>query len=87
MFLCPYILPVGLKPAVGPVLVVCYTNHALDSFLEDMLDAGIKDIVRVGSPSKISERLKPYSLQEIGLKVRPCFRYSCLLISSLWATW
>jgi hypothetical protein len=29
------------KPAVGPLLVVCYTNHALDAFLEDLLDAGV----------------------------------------------
>ena len=33
------------------VLVCCYTNHALDQFLEDLLEQGIpeKDIVRLGS--------------------------------------
>jgi len=33
------------------VLVCCYTNHALDQFLEDLLGQGIpeKDIVRLGS--------------------------------------
>ena len=25
---------------MGPILVVCLTNHALDSFLEGLLDAG-----------------------------------------------
>ncbi len=25
----------------GPILVVCLTNHALDSFLEGLLDAGV----------------------------------------------
>ncbi|KAI9729943.1 MAG: hypothetical protein M1834_006140 [Cirrosporium novae-zelandiae] len=35
------------------ILVVCYTNHALDQFLEDLLDIGIPatDIVRLGSKS------------------------------------
>ncbi|KAL9125846.1 MAG: hypothetical protein Q9217_005011 [Psora testacea] len=35
------------------ILVICYTNHALDQFLEDFLDIGIppEDIVRLGSKS------------------------------------
>ncbi|KAF2189155.1 P-loop containing nucleoside triphosphate hydrolase protein [Zopfia rhizophila CBS 207.26] len=35
------------------VLVICYTNHALDQFLEDLLDIGIApdSIVRLGSKS------------------------------------
>lgn len=35
------------------VLVMCYTNHALDQFLEDLLDIGINasSIVRLGSKS------------------------------------
>lgn len=37
------------RPVIGPILCVCLTNHALDSFLEELLDAGIKDIVRAGS--------------------------------------
>jgi hypothetical protein len=32
------------KPHVGPLLVVCYTNHALDAFLEDLLDAGVPQV-------------------------------------------
>ncbi|MCJ1307438.1 hypothetical protein MMC25_001084 [Agyrium rufum] len=31
-----------------PIVVVCKTNHALDSFLEDLLKKGIKDIIRIG---------------------------------------
>jgi hypothetical protein len=40
------------------ILVVCYTNHALDQFLEDILDIGIPatDIVRLGSAAKSSVR-------------------------------
>ena len=35
-------------PCVGPVLIVCFTNHALDQFLEGLLAAGLTDMVRVG---------------------------------------
>ncbi|KAL6759018.1 P-loop containing nucleoside triphosphate hydrolase protein, partial [Haematococcus lacustris] len=43
------------------ILCVCYTNHALDQFLEALLDKGIKDIVRIGGGSK-SSRLAPYNV-------------------------
>jgi hypothetical protein len=46
------------------ILCVCYTNHALDQFLEHMLDAGEKRIVRIGGRSK-SERLSGYQLREL----------------------
>ncbi|KAG2495742.1 hypothetical protein HYH03_006339 [Edaphochlamys debaryana] len=46
------------------ILVVCYTNHALDQFLEALLDKDITDIVRVGGRSK-SQRLQPYNLREL----------------------
>ncbi|KAJ5505540.1 ATPase AAA-type core [Penicillium expansum] len=44
------------------ILVMCYTNHALDQFLEDLLDIGINpsDIVRLGSKS--SQRTEPLGL-------------------------
>ncbi|PLB48657.1 putative AAA family ATPase [Aspergillus steynii IBT 23096] len=51
------------------ILVMCYTNHALDQFLEDLLDIGIRpsDMVRLGSkstnrtwPLKISEQSSTY---------------------------
>jgi len=35
-------------PCVGPVLIVCFTNHALDQFLEGLLAVGLTDMVRVG---------------------------------------
>jgi hypothetical protein len=40
------------------ILCVCYTNHQLDQFLEEILDAGITSIVRIGGQSqspKLSE--------------------------------
>ena len=44
------------------ILVVCYTNHALDQFLEDLLDIGIPDseLVRLGGKS--TPRTEPLSL-------------------------
>ncbi|KAJ0421665.1 P-loop containing nucleoside triphosphate hydrolase protein [Aspergillus carlsbadensis] len=46
------------------ILVMCYTNHALDQFLEDLLDIGISptSIVRLGSKS--SQRTSPLKLSE-----------------------
>ena len=51
----------------SPILVVCYTNHALDQFLEDIVDAYAEDgtkhpeIVRIGGRCK-SEKLANYVL-------------------------
>lgn len=44
------------------ILVVCYTNHALDQFLEDLLDIGIppSSMLRLGGKS--TPRTKPLSL-------------------------
>lgn len=44
------------------ILVVCYTNHALDQFLEDILDIGVPShsIVRLGGKS--TARTEPLSL-------------------------
>ncbi|RVD83717.1 uncharacterized protein DFL_005496 [Arthrobotrys flagrans] len=52
------------KADLGPVVCVCYTNHALDQFLEHLLDIGIDNIVRLGSRSK-SERLDKYLLKNL----------------------
>ncbi|KAF8533486.1 hypothetical protein BDD12DRAFT_946339 [Trichophaea hybrida] len=41
---------------IGPIICVCYTNHALDQFLGHLLDSGEEKIIRMGSQSK-SERL------------------------------
>ena len=44
----------------GPILVLCYTNHALDQFLEGILQFN-DSIVRVGSRSK-NAALEKYNL-------------------------
>ncbi|XP_062302008.1 NFX1-type zinc finger-containing protein 1, partial [Osmerus eperlanus] len=48
----------------SPMLVVCYTNHALDQFLEGIQTFLPQGIVRVGGRST-SEVLKPFSLREL----------------------
>ncbi|XP_027002552.1 NFX1-type zinc finger-containing protein 1 [Tachysurus fulvidraco] len=50
--------------ANSPMLVVCYTNHALDQFLEGIQSFLKKGIVRVGGRSN-SEVLKQFSLREL----------------------
>ena len=52
------------KPCVGPILLVTMTNHALDQFLENLLRAGIKNLIRVGGQSK-SAVLEPLNLNEL----------------------
>ena len=41
---------------------MCYTNHALDQFLEDLLDVGIDPSVIVRLGSKSSQRTEPLGL-------------------------
>ncbi|KAI1332021.1 hypothetical protein F5Y16DRAFT_358334 [Xylariaceae sp. FL0255] len=50
------------KAVLGPILCVCYTNHALDQLLEHLLDDGVQQIIRIGSRSK-SERLEEANLR------------------------
>ncbi|KAH7139766.1 hypothetical protein B0J13DRAFT_638737 [Dactylonectria estremocensis] len=52
------------KAQMGPILCVCYTNHALDQLLEHLLDDGLSGIIRVGSGSK-SLRLRNLNLRTV----------------------
>ncbi|MCJ1303589.1 NFX1-type zinc finger-containing protein 1 [Hypocenomyce scalaris] len=54
----------GTGPCIGPVLIVCFTNHALDQFLEGLLAAGLTDMVRVGGRSK-NDNLAQYNIHEL----------------------
>ncbi|KAI9742870.1 MAG: hypothetical protein M1818_003599 [Claussenomyces sp. TS43310] len=52
------------------ILVICFTNHALDQFLEELMNIGIptSDMVRLGGKS--TDRTKPIMLHEqIGAKL------------------
>jgi hypothetical protein len=45
------------KMSLAPVVCVCFTNHALDQFLEDLVNSGavkLDDVVRVGGRTKSS---------------------------------
>lgn len=44
------------------ILCICYTNHALDSLLEDLLAKGITSMVRIGGGSK-NPKLAPLQLR------------------------
>ncbi|NWR35552.1 ZNFX1 protein, partial [Tachuris rubrigastra] len=48
----------------NPILIVCYTNHALDQFLEGIYSFQKNGIVRVGGRSS-SEVLKEFTLKEL----------------------
>lgn len=52
-----------------PMLIVCYTNHALDQFLEGILKFFKGTLVRVGARSK-SELLKDCSLNNARIRAR-----------------
>ena len=46
------ILASRTKDDTRPILVICQTNHALDSFLTDIVKQGITDIARIGNGCK-----------------------------------
>ncbi|XP_072013323.1 NFX1-type zinc finger-containing protein 1-like [Amphiura filiformis] len=52
-----------------PLLIVCYTNHALDQFLEGILEFQKSDIVRIGGRSS-SEALKSFNLSSLKQEIR-----------------
>lgn len=56
------------KANLGPIICVCYTNHALDQLLEHLLDLGVDGVLRMGARSK-SERLQQLNLQIIAEKM------------------
>ena len=51
-----------------PMLIVCYTNHALDQFLNGLLEHGHEKILRVGG--RAHEDLKDYNMETAREKYR-----------------
>ncbi|KAK5129238.1 hypothetical protein LTR08_003723 [Meristemomyces frigidus] len=49
---------------LGPIVCVCFTNHALDQSLERLLDEGVDKVIRIGGRSK-SERLAEVNLRSV----------------------
>ncbi|KAK7005664.1 hypothetical protein R3P38DRAFT_3038842 [Favolaschia claudopus] len=59
------ILRVLITNRVRPILMIAFTNHALDHMLSSVLDAGITNkVVRLGSRSA-DERISQYSMEQI----------------------
>lgn len=56
------------RASLGPILTVCYTNHALDQLLEHLVGQGVDQIIRIGSRSK-SEILKDLNLRNVASKI------------------
>ncbi|CAG8303689.1 unnamed protein product [Penicillium olsonii] len=55
----------NIEGGLGPIICVCYTNHALDQLLEDILKSNItSQIIRIGSQSK-SDMLEPLNLRRV----------------------
>ena len=52
--------------------MVCYTHHALDQFLEELLNMGIpdEDMVRLGSVNKATPRTRPLAIRQATFSVR-----------------
>lgn len=49
---------------LGPIIVVCFTNHALDQFLEHLIGVGVRKIIRIGAQSR-SSALEEHNLRDI----------------------
>ncbi|KAL9588835.1 MAG: hypothetical protein Q9203_002352, partial [Teloschistes exilis] len=52
------------KAELGPIIVICYTNHALDQFLEHLVEVGMEKIIRIGGRSR-SEVLNGKNLRVV----------------------
>lgn len=52
-----------------PILIVCLTNHALDSFLGGLKAAGVTNLLRIGGGSK-EEWTQAFNLRERARKIR-----------------
>ena len=55
---------------LGPIVCVCYTNHALDQLLEHLVKDGVEQLIRLGSRSK-SELLQNLTLRNISKENKP----------------
>ena len=54
---------------IGPIICVCYTNHALDQLLEHLVKDGVGKLIRLGSRSK-SELLQNLNLHHVAKEIR-----------------
>ncbi|KAK6860594.1 hypothetical protein PG995_004230 [Apiospora arundinis] len=52
------------KANVGPILIICYTNHALDQFLMHLKHVGITKFIRIGGQSR-TRQLDEHNLRTV----------------------
>ncbi|EON97158.1 putative nfx1-type zinc finger-containing protein 1 protein [Phaeoacremonium minimum UCRPA7] len=50
--------------SLGPIVIICYTNHALDQFLTHLKEVGITRIIRIGGQSR-SPELQGHNLKVV----------------------
>ena len=55
---------------LGPIICVCYTNHALDQLLEHLVKDGVTEVIRLGSGSK-SDLLRTHILHHLREDFKP----------------
>lgn len=53
---------------LGPIICVCYTNHALDQLLESLVQGHVEKVIRIGSRSK-SDLLQKLNLQQVAQEI------------------
>ena len=69
------IIDIIYRHTTQKILIECYTNHALDQFLEGLLNRGIKGIVRIGGRSK-SSKLEAMNIKTIAQNIKVASRNS-----------
>jgi hypothetical protein len=70
------------QPHIGPILCICYTNHALDQFLEHLVDdkiVALDGIVRIGGRSR-SEKIVGRNLANLS-NSSPSERYQWAMLN------
>jgi hypothetical protein len=59
-----YVRTIRMRPPPFRIAISSSTNTAVDRVLEGLLDAGCRDVLRVGSIKKMSRRVLPFTLYE-----------------------
>ncbi len=67
-----------------PILMICYTNHALDQFLNYCIDECHLNsgIIRVGGRCT-SDKLKPFLLSEVKIKIKDSRRMKSVIFNQI----
>ncbi|KAK8075662.1 hypothetical protein PG997_010325 [Apiospora hydei] len=56
------------KAKLGPIIIVCFTNHALDQFLVHLKQVGITKFIRIGGQSRTSQ-IDEHNLRKVSAGV------------------